>query len=461
MAKKSTFNRREFISSAAIIGAGSSIGAGAILSSCSETKSGDKLVPLGDLSTMYVPDLPDYANDGQVIKVGLIGCGSRGTGAIANFLDAGPNLQVAALGDVFMDQIDKCRELLKKRNIEVPDNMCFTGLDNYKGVIGAGVDLVILTTPPVFRPMHFEAAVAAGKHVFMEKPSCVDAVGARSVLATAKKADAQGLCVVNGSQRRHQRGYVESFKQIQSGIIGDIVSAKVSWNGGMLWWKQHDPKWSDVEYLLRDWVNWTEFSGDHIVEQHCHNLDVFNWMSGKKPLSAVGFGYQIDKHDGDQYNMFSIDFIYEGGIHVQSMCRQIPGCSSDVSEFIQGTKGSWSSKQYEIKDLHENVIWSYDVAKEKEQFKQTNPYVLEHVALINHIRAKKPINMAESLTISTLTAILGRDSAYTGKLLTWDQVYNSQQSLIPEVEKLALGKYDMSKMVVRIPGDRKQADPRT
>ena len=451
---KKNLNRRDFFTSAAVVGAVGAIGAGAILASCSE--GGEKLVPLRPLSDLYIPNLVDKANDGKPLKAGVIGCGGRGSGAVQNFLDAGPNLQIVALGDLFQDRIDGCRKGLKEKyNVEVPDNMCFTGFDNYKKVLASGIDLVIIATPPVFRPIHFEAAVEAGKHVFLEKPVCVDPVGARSIMATAKKAESQSLCVVTGTQRHHQRSYVESFKQIQSGVIGEITGGNVYWNQSMLWYRKRDAAWSDMEFMVRDWVNWKWLSGDHIVEQHVHNLDVFNWFFGKKPVKAVAFGARQRRLSGDQYDMFSVDFEYEGGIHMHSMCRQIDGCANNVSEFIQGTKGSWNSEKMEIHDLKGKVIWKYDSNKEKAEFKQTNPYVLEHVDFINHIRDNKPINQAEETAISCLTAIMGRESAYSGAVVKWDDIYNSSLSYLPE--KLEIGPMDMSKYVVMVPGKAKEA----
>jgi predicted dehydrogenase len=457
MTKKNSLSRRDFFTTTAVVGAVGAVGtlgAGSILTSCAE--GAPKLIPLAALQGAYIPNLVDKANDGKPLKAGVIGCGGRGSGAAQNFLDAGPNLQIVALGDLFQDRIDDCRKGLKSKfNVEVPDNMCFTGFDNYKQVIAAGVDIVIIATPPVFRPMHFEAAVEAGKHVFMEKPICVDPVGARSIYATSKKAAAQNLCVVTGTQRHHQRSYVESFKQIQSGVIGEIVSANVYWNQSMLWYRDRKPEWSDMEFMVRDWVNWKWLSGDHIVEQHVHNIDVFNWFFGKKPVSAVGFGAKQRRLSGDQYDMFSIDFEYEGGIHVHSMCRQIDGCKNNVSEHIQGTKGSWSSNKMEIVDLAGAVIWKYDGEKEKVDFKQTNPYVLEHVDLVNHIRANTVINQADETATSCLTAVMGRQSAYAGAMVTWEEISNSTLNYLPSV--LEIGKVDMTGYVIEVPGKAKEA----
>lgn len=454
---KISVNRRDFFKSAAVVGAAGTLGAGTIISSCSGGDKTPALVPLASLANAYIPELTDYAIDGKPLRAGVIGCGGRGTGAVVNFLNAGPNLQIVALGDLFQDRIDNCRKTLKdKFKVEIPDDKCFTGFDNYKKVLACDIDLIITATPPAFRPIHFAAAVEAGKHVFIEKPVCIDGPGARSIMATAKKAESQGLVVVTGTQRHHQRKYVESFKQIQKGMIGDIVSGNVYWNQSMLWFRNREEKWSDMEWMVRDWVNWKWLSGDHIVEQHVHNLDVFNWFTGKKPVKAVGFGARQRRLTGDQYDMFSVDYEYEGGIRLHSMCRQIDGCVNNVSEFIQGTKGSWSSagKEHEIKDLQGNVIWKTDGEKEKAEHKQTDPYTLEHVDFINHIRAGKPLNQAVETAVSCVTAIMGRDSSYTGKAVTWDEVYNSAFSYMPE--KLEIGACDMKSYTVPVPGKPKE-----
>ena len=454
---KNSVNRRDFFRSAAVVGAAGTLSAGTIISSCSGGEKAPALEPLASLANAYIPELPDYANDGKPLRAGLIGCGGRATGAAVNFLSAGPNLQIVVLGDLFQDRIDGCRKTLKdKFKVEIPDDKCFTGFDNYKKVLASDIDLVIIATPPAFRPTHFEAAVEAGKHVFMEKPVCVDGPGARSIMATAKKAESQGLVVVTGTQRHHQRKYVESFKQIQSGMIGEIVSGNVYWNQSMLWFRNREKNWSDMEWMIRDWVNWKWLSGDHIVEKHVHNLDVFNWFTGKKPIKAVGFGARQRRLTGDQYDMFSIDYEYEGGIRLHSMCRQIDGCANNVSEFIQGTKGSWSSagKDHEIKDLQGKVIWKTDGDKEKTDHKQTDPYTLEHVDFINHIRANKPLNQAVETAISCLTAVMGRESSYTGKSVTWDEIYNSNATMMPE--KLEIGPVDMKTFVVPVPGKPKE-----
>jgi predicted dehydrogenase len=255
--------------------------------------------------------------------------------------------------------------------------------------------------------------------------------------------------VITGTQRHHNREYIESYKQIQRGLIGEIVSGKVCWNTGSHWYRTKKTEWTDMEWMIRDWGNWIWLSGDHIVEQHVHNIDVFNWFSGRKPVKASGMGAHQHRNTGDQYDMFSVDFVYEDGIHVHSICRQIDGCSNNIYEFIQGTKGSWSNREG-IKDLDGNVIWKYDKEKEKSTFGQTSAFVLEHVNWVNHIRHKQPVNQAEETAISTLTAIMGRMSAYTGQDLTWDQALTADLDLLPS--DLELKNVDMSAYRIPVPG---------
>jgi len=452
-------NRRDFLSSTALIGAAGALGSGTVFTSCNSENS-SKAQPLIPEAEWKIPTfLPDEAIDGVPLKAGVVGCGGRGLGAALNFINAGPGLSVVALGDVFPDKVEACRKTLtEKFGQTIPAEKCFSGFDSYGKVINAGVDVIILATPPVFRHVHFKAAVEAGKHVFVEKPVAVDPVGARSVLATAKQAAARGLCVVTGTQRRHQRSYIESYKMIQKGMIGEIVSGVVYYNQLMLWYKLREKEWSDMEWMLRDWVNWTWLSGDHIVEQHVHNLDVFNWFTGKKPIKATGIGARQRRLTGDQYDMFCVDYTYEGGIHMHSMCRQVNGCDGNISEFIQGTKGAWQSGDvHRIVDLKGNVLWEYTEDKykyrEENRGSVNNPYVLEHVNWVNHIRNKEAICQAEDTAVSTLTAIMGRLSAYSGKDITWDDVISSPLNLLPDNPEL--GKMDMSNYTIPVPGNAK------
>jgi myo-inositol 2-dehydrogenase/D-chiro-inositol 1-dehydrogenase len=441
--KKSAISRRSFLGTAAAAGA-ASIVVPSLITSCTSQKQ----------KKVVLPVMLDKAPDGPLLKAGLIGCGGRGTGAGVNFIHAGPNLTISALGDVFADRIASCRERLTQDGVEVADENCFVGFDAYQKVINSGVDIILLATPPFFRPEHFEAAVTAGKHVFMEKPVAVDPTGIRQILATGEKAKGMGLCVVTGTQRHHQRDYVETWKNIQEGMIGDIVSANCYWNQGQLWYREPNPSWSEMEYMIRDWVNWCWLSGDHIVEQHVHNIDVINWFTGKKPVSAVSFGARMRRPTGNQYDFFSTDFVYEGGMHVHSMCRQINGCEGNVSEWVQGTQGN-SNCQNAIWDNTGVELWKFDGYQLDEQGKMTDqlaisPYDQEHIDFVTAIRNEQPLNEAENVAVSTMTAIMGRISAYTGKLITWDEMMNSDMKLGPKV--FVMGPVDVDKSIP-VPGE--------
>ncbi|MFY9117384.1 MAG: Gfo/Idh/MocA family oxidoreductase [Dysgonamonadaceae bacterium] len=454
--KKNNLTRRTFLKSSAMAGAlgvmGTTSSAGLFTSCSGDGKSKNGNVPLKEPGSYYIPELPDKAADGKELKAGVIGCGGRGSGAAFNFLNAANGVTIVALGDVFQERVDSLAEKLKnEKNIDIPSDKRFVGLDAYKQVIDSGVDVIIDATPPFFRPEHFKYAVEKGKHCFLEKPICVDPVGYRTIIAAAKQAQAKNLCVVTGTQRHHQRSYVESYKKIMEGAIGEITGGVVYWNQGMLWYRERQPEWSDFEYMIRDWVNWKWLSGDHIVEQHVHNIDVFTWFTGLKPISAVGFGSRHRRITGDQYDNFSVDFTMENGIHFHSMCRQIDGCANNVSEFIQGTKGSWTTQgETVIKDLAGNVIWKYDHEAEKTNFSQTDPYTLEHVNLINCIRGNKLIEQASETAIANMAAIMGRESAYTGLETKWDAMTASTLDYTPK--DLNMGKMNMSTFTVPIPG---------
>jgi predicted dehydrogenase len=437
--KRSSISRRKFLGNAAAVGA-AGIVAPAMLAGCS-SESKKKVAEVTWL---------DQAPDGPVLKAGVIGCGGRGKGAAIDFLEAGPNLQIVALGDTFKDRLEDCREAVRKKGQEVPDDKCFVGFDAYQKVIEAGVDIVILASPPFFRPEHLAAAVAARKHIFTEKPVCVDPVGARSVMATALKAKELGLTIVTGTQRRHQRDYVAAFNQVQAGAIGDITGGNVYWNQSKLWHKDSNPSWTEMEWMIRDWVNWTWLSGDHIVEQHVHNIDVMNWFAGSHPVKAVGMGSRLRRVTGDQYDNFSVDYVFENGMHFHSMCRQINGCVSNVSERIQGTKGSlFCLDTIFIKDLAGTETWKYEYPVNDEgkpsRGKMKSAYKQEHVDMINAIRTNQPFNELENTAASTLTAIMGRISAYTGKETSWDEMMNSELKLGPKV--FEFGPVDIPKEV--------------
>ena len=447
----SKMNRRSFLATSAAAGAAGLLG-GALLTSCS---GGSKQKALRQPGTYYVPELPDKAADGRPLKAGLRGCGGRGNGAVADLLNAADGITITALGDVFPDRVQSTREAIaREHGQEVPAENCFTGFDAYKKVIDSGVDMVIVATPPVFRPIHFQYATSKGVHSFLEKPICVDAKGYRTIMATAKQAEAKGLSVVCGTQRHHQRPYVEAFQKIQEGLIGEITGGNVYWNQGMLWYRERQNGWSDMEWMIRDWVNWTWLSGDHIVEQHVHNIDVFNWMNGyKRPVRATAFGSRQRRVTGDQYDSFSVDFEYENGVHLHSMCRQIDGCSNNISEEVHGTKGYWKSADDAIFDLQGNKIWEFDYEAMRETYKQENPYVLEHVDWVNHIRKGEMHNEASECGVSSLCGVMGRVAAYTGETVQWDAISASELDLLPQ--KLELGNMDMGRYIVPVPGTGK------
>jgi len=394
-------------------------------------------------------DLPRvHAAGSDTLRVGLIGCGGRGTGAAGDILSGVEGVKLVAMGDVFKDRLEESRARLKKdakiaSKIDVPDDRCFTGFSAYQNVLSCGIDYVILASPPGFRPLHLQAAVDASKHIFTEKPVAVDGAGVRKVLAVYDQAKARGLAVGAGTQRRHQKGYLETLKRIHDGALGPILGARCFWNQGSLWVKPRQPQWSDVEWQLRNWLYFTWLSGDHIVEQHVHNLDVVNWALRSHPLSAAGMGgrqVRTDPAYGQIFDHFSIDYEYPDGVHAMSMCRQIPGCQNNISESILGVKGASHTDAHRY-SIAGDAGWRFTG-------EDNEPYVQEHIDLVASIRAGKPLNELKNVAESTLTAIMGRMSAYTGKLVTWEQALGSQEDLMPT--RLAFG--PMPVPPVAVPG---------
>jgi predicted dehydrogenase len=395
------------------------------------------------------------AGASEKIRVGLIGCGGRGTGAAVDCATASPDVVIAAMGDVFPDQLEwSVKQLTEKLGprLTATKEKCFSGFDAYQKVLGADVDMVILAAPPAFRPGHLKAAVEAGKHIFTEKPVAVDPLGARSVIASAELAAQKNLAIVAGTQRRHQAHYVEVMKRIHAGDIGELVAGQCYWNMGALWveraaqnWTNKTAKgWSEMEWQIRNWLFTGWCSGDHIVEQHVHNLDVMNWAFGGHPVKATGMGgraARVEPQYGNIFDHFAVEYEYANGARVLSMCRQTAGAAENVSERVVGTTGvSYTdSTDGSIKGTK-----PYDDAKAS-----PNPYVQEHVDLIASIKAGKPLNEGKQVAESTLTAIMGRMSAYTGRQLSWDWVMNaSKLDLTPA--KMELG--DVAKLEVPVPG---------
>lgn len=420
-------SRRNFLKSSATIGTIGVVGGIPLLNACSsgQQKKGEE---------MQLPQLLNQAPDGKVLKAGLVGCGGRGTGAAIDFLNAGSNLQIVALGDVFQDKMDACREVLKKeKNVEIPDENCFIGFDSYEKVLDAGIDVVLLCTPPHFRPTHVEAAVNAKKHIFMEKPIAVDPVGVRKVLASVKRAATLNLNIISGTIRRSQKDYMETRRRVLNGEIGEITGAHIIRNGGALWFRNRQPAWTDMEYMLRNWVNFCWLSGDHITEQFIHEVDVMNWYMGKYPVKATGWGGRQRRVTGDQYDFFSIEYLYENGLRTHCAARQIDGCSNEKVEQINCSNG-YADASGKLFDLKGNMIWEYPHPQENETQSEwivTNPYVQEHINLVTAIRTGNTINDGEDQAYSSLVTIMGRMAAYTGKDITWDEVLNSDLYLGP------------------------------
>jgi predicted dehydrogenase len=420
--KEPDFSRRDFIGAAAVAGAG------LIMSSCATEKK----------RTFEKLTFAEKAPDGPPLKAGLIGCGGRGSGAAEDFLKAGPNLQVVALSDIFEDRTAKTKSRLESRmQQKIEPDRIYVGFDGYKKLIDSDVDVVLMAPPPHFRPVHFEYAVDAKKHVFMEKPVAVDPVGCRSILASAEKAKAYNLSVVTGTQRRHQKQYMENYKHIADGMIGKITAARCYWNQGQLWFRMPEKGVTEMEAQLRDWVNWCWLSGDHIVEQHVHNIDVICWFMNAYPVKAMAMGGRMRRPTGDQFDFFSVDYTFENGVHLLSQCRQIDGCANEISEYIVGTQGSTNCRG-SIFDLDGKPVWQYQEEDPDDKTKLMDPersastgYGREHVDFVTAIRTNKPYNEAENTANSTLTAIMGRISAYTGKEVTREELLASQLKLGP------------------------------
>ncbi len=375
-----------------------------------------------------------HAAGDDEIKIALIGCGGRGTGAANQALSTAGKVKLIAMADAYQDRLEGSLKTLSKQEnlkdkIDVPEDRKFVGFDAYQKALAAGPDLVILATPPGFRPIHFQAAVAANKHVFMEKPVATDAPGVRKVLAAAAEAKQKNLAVGVGLQRRHEIKYIETIKRLQDGAIGDIMTTRVYWNGSTPWVKSREPGQGEMDYQMRNWYYFTWICGDHIVEQHIHNMDVVNWLKGAYPIKANGMGgcqVRKGKDYGETFDHHAVEFEYADGSRMFSQCRHIPGCWNSVSEHAQGTKGSATISDATIQlDGKYGFAWHYSG-------KKPDPYQVEHDDLFASIRSGNPINEGESGAKSTMTAILGRMCTYSGKEIAWNDAINSEISLLPD-----------------------------
>lgn len=395
--------------------------------------------------------LTSHAAPDDPIRIGVIGCGGRGSGAVLDALGAetkviypksgyhtedikegtklaNKNISVVALADVFPDRIESCRGNLSKLGVTVPTEKCFTGFDAYQKLLAIPeINYVILATPPHFRPVHLKAAIEAGKNAFIEKPCAVDAPGVRMVMEAGKLAQTKNLGIVSGTQRRHLKCYNETIKRIQDGAIGELVHGACYWNGGVIWTIDRTPEMTDMEWQLRDWGYFTWLGGDHIVEQHLHNLDIMRWVIGQTPVKAMALGGRQARPNhpnyGHIYDHFAVEFEYANGLTMSSQCRQMDKVDSKVAEFIAGTNGTSNCKDW-IR-VRGGESWRF-------RGQDVNPYQQEHQDLIDSIRAGKPLNEAQQTAEATLMAIMGRESAYSGQIVEWDQMLNSNKRLGPE-----------------------------
>ncbi len=391
------------------------------------------------------------AGAGTPLKIALIGCGARGSGAAAQALSTGMNVKLWAMADAFTDRLEDSLKALHVGSaggynldkgkgfgdlIDVAPERRFTGLDAYRKAIESGADVVILTGPPAYRPQHFEYAVNAGKHVFMEKPVATDPAGVRRVLASAAVAKEKNLKVGVGLQRHHEPAYVEAVKRIQDGAIGRIVTMRVYWNGGPPA-KQPIARgaMTELEYQVRNWYFFNWLSGDHICEQHIHNLDVGNWIKQGHPVKAEGLGgrqVRTGKEYGNIFDHHAVEYTYADGTKMFSSCRQIPGCRNQVAEFVEGSEGEaeLGTNRASLKK-NGQAIWQ---PPKKRPGGPISPYQIEHNVLFDAIIHDKPHNEAEQGALSTMTAILGRMATYSGQQIQWDEAFNSSKVLTTDAE---------------------------
>jgi predicted dehydrogenase len=379
-----------------------------------------------------------FAAGSDKIRLGLIGCGSRGTGAAVQSIASSPGVEIVALGDLFPDRLEASRKELKKQvppaAYRVTDDTCFVGFDAFRHVLAADVDLVLLATPAHFRPIHLKAAVEAGKHAFIEKPVAVDPVGARSIIASSDLAAKKGLAIVAGTQRRRDPRYRDVMQRIHDGAIGELVGAQCCWLRGGLWIRDRQPQWSDMEWQIRNFIYFTWLGGDCIVDLVMHNIDIVNWAFGGPPKTAIGLGgrqiHETPKH-GNVFDHFAVEYVYGQDVRTLTLVREWTACEERICEKIIGAKG--------VAYVDRGIIEGAHPYRSKAA---GNPYVQEHADLIQGIRAGRPLNEGRTVAETNLTAIMGRESAYTGKQVDWDwELKKSQLDLSPA--KYALGPFPL------------------
>jgi predicted dehydrogenase len=372
-----------------------------------------------------------YAAGVDTIKIALIGCGGRGSGAANQALSTSNSVKLIAVADAFEDNAKSSLANLKAehpKSVDVAPDHIFSGFDAYKQALAAGPDMVILATPPGFRPIHFEAAVAAGKNIFMEKPVSTDAIGIRRVLAAAEEAKKKNLKVGVGLQRHHDARYVETVKRIQGGEMGKLELMRIYWNGDRPWVRPRKPGQTEMEYQMRNWYYFNWLCGDHINEQHIHNIDVANWVKGSPPARAQGQGgrqVHVGKDSGEIYDHHSVEFTYPDGMTCMSMCRHMPNCWNSVSEHAHGPGTYANVGGFEINGTG-GAKWKWPAS-----MKVVDAYEQEHMDLQAAVLGNKPYNEVEYGAHSTMTAIMGRMATYSGKEIKWEDALNSNVSVMP------------------------------
>ena len=417
--------------------------------------SGKAVAGAAMLSSLPAPCL---AVETKNVKVALIGCGGRGTGAARDCLEAakciGADVHLTILADVFEDRLARSRNALKKEmEVEVSDDHCYLGFDAYKKVMASDVDLVILATPPNFRPGHFSAAVVAGKHVFMEKPVAVDPVGCRAIMEAGRQAESKRLSVVTGTQRRHEKGYRAVAQALGEGAIGQLLGGTIHFclSGGSIGRKPSHL--SERDWMIRAWGGWCELSGDHIVEQHVHSIDVMNWFLGTHPVNCVSFGHRARRKGGNMYDFFSTDYEFPDGVHIHSMCRQVTGCWDRIGQFFRGRNGIADITGLVAADrVYVGGADRHSPISLPKYEGHKNSYVQEHIDLLESILKGKPINEAQAIAESSLTAIMGRISAYTGQMVTWDEMMASNFACKPSAADFEAGSVTMPPEEAPLPG---------
>ncbi len=394
---------------------------------------GSSVAVVGTLAALAVPQAV-HAAGSDLIKVGLIGCGGRGSGAAAQALQADANVKLWAMADAFEDRLQSSLKSLAsvegtQGKLDVPPERRFAGFEAYREVI-ACCDVVLLCSPPQFRPLHLKAAVDAGKHVFAEKPCAVDAPGVRSVLATCQEAKQKGLSVVSGLCLRYDNSFRETIGRIHEGAVGQIHTLQANDYRGGIWVKPREPDWSDMTWQMRNWYYFTWLSGDFNVEQHVHFLDVCAWaMKDEYPVKAIGMGgraVRTGPEFGQIYDHFSVIYEWANGAKLYSNCRQQPGCKNDLSAHVIGSQG-----RAQLMERKRGMFIKSDSGEWVFDGPENNLYQQEHDELFAGIRAGKPINNGEYMAKSTLLAIMGRMAAYTGQEITWDMAMNSKEDLSP------------------------------